>query len=274
MAFALCFSFFISMLLSAPAGVILPRYTPWLTLPGSYAQAAINKPSKPEPISIIYDEAPEVQPIVADEKKLIALTFDDGPHSELTPMLLDGLKKRGVHATFFMLGSRVKGREHIVARIVEEGHLIGNHGFSHLDYTKLSADSISADVMKAADTIEDAGGFRPWLVRPPYGNTNARVLSALAEPLILWQVDPQDWLHRDAQKVSTIVLDRVRDGDIVLLHDIHESSIQAALIIVDVLTERGYTFVTVEQLYSLRGVDLTGGKRYFRALPTPSTIAS
>ncbi len=196
----------------------------------------------------------------------IALTFDDGPGA-FTGRLLDELKQRDVKATFFVLGSRVPGNEELIARMVNEGHEVGNHSYSHPIFKKMNQAAISQEITRAADLIEQAGGVRPWLVRPPYGDVSSPVKAALSEPLILWSVDPLDWKLRDTDAVVKAVLSTVRDGDIVLLHDIYSTTVDAALIVIDRLSEEGYDFVTVSELFEETGKPLQSNMRYNRADP-------
>ena len=181
--------------------------------------------------------------------------------------MLDELKQRDVKATFFVLGSRVPGNEELIARMVNEGHEVGNHSYSHPIFKKMNQAAISQEITRAADLIEQAGGVRPWLVRPPYGDVSSPVKAALSEPLILWSVDPLDWKLRDTDAVVKAVLSTVRDGDIVLLHDIYSTTVDAALIVIDRLSEEGYDFVTVSELFEETGKPLQSNMRSNRADP-------
>lgn len=235
--------------------------------PEQASEATEDSGTMPEASSTVQPTLPEPEPQPEPELKphRVALTFDDGPYDKVTPRLLDGLRERGVKVTFFVLGSRLKGREHILARAAEEGHQIANHSYSHSNFTKLSADEIAREIGNTADEAEAACGQRPWLVRPPYGAVNKKVKEAVSEPFIMWSVDPEDWKYRDAQTVYNTVMESVEDGDIILLHDAYESSMEAALLIIDALSERGYDFVTVEELFAESGIELEGGRSYFSA---------
>lgn len=159
------------------------------------------------------------------------------------------------------------GNEELIARMVNEGHEVGNHSYSHPIFKKMNQAAISQEITRAADLIEQAGGVRPWLVRPPYGDVSSPVKAALSEPLILWSVDPLDWKLRDTDAVVKAVLSTVRDGDIVLLHDIYSTTVDAALIVIDRLSEEGYDFVTVSELFEETGKPLQSNMRYNRADP-------
>ena len=163
----------------------------------------------------------------AAEPVYMALTFDDGPSPSNTPRLLEGLSRRGVRATFFLVGSRIEGREDLVRRIRQEGHQIGNHSF-------------------------------------PYGFISQEELCALGTPAICWSVDTEDWKSRNVDSILDIVLRQAGDGDILLLHDCYPTSVTAALEIVDRLQPRGVRFVTVEELFAVKGVQPACGTLYRR----------
>jgi len=192
----------------------------------------------------------------------IALTFDDGPHPENTVALLDALAERGVRATFFLLGSEIERYPHVVERMHAEGHSIGNHSFSHPEFTRMGAQNIINELNKTSDRIENITGERPSLHRPPYGSFNDQVLTIVEDmgmSAILWSVDPKDWYHRDAFLVRDNIIKSTTDGSIILMHDIHESSVKATIMAVDILIEKGFTFVTVEELYEINGMTLNPG---------------
>ena len=178
----------------------------------------------------------------------VAITFDDGPHSVCTPLLLDGLKERGVRASFFLLGQCVRGNEEIVKRMREEGHLIGNHTFSHRDLTALGEEEAESEVIRTGNAIYGAAGVYPSLVRPPFGRWPDRLEFRVTMIPVLWTLDSRDWALKDAQAVADEVLDRAEPGDIILMHDCYETSVEAALRVIDGLSARGYEFVTVDDL--------------------------
>ncbi len=184
---------------------------------------------------------------------LIAITFDDGPDPVLTPRLLEILKQRGIHATFFLVGRNAAAFPDVVRRIVTEGHEVGNHSWSHPLFTQLGQQSVESQLRRTHDAILKACGTAPLLYRPPYGavgvSQRARIEKTFGYPAILWDVDPQDWQHpRSAQKVYDSIHSQTRPGSIILCHDIHETTIAAMPATLDDLTARGYRFATVTQL--------------------------
>ena len=200
-----------------------------------------------------------------DRPYKIALTFDDGPSNLYTPKLLEGLAERQAKATFFMLGLNAEKYPDIVAQVANGGHLIGNHSYGHPMLTKLSAEGVRNEIAAAREAIEAACGISPRLVRPPYGSMSGAVLQNIGGPAILWSVDVADWNYRNAQYICDTTLAVVKDGDIVLMHDIHETSVEAALMIIGELSDKGYAFVTVEELLTSRGIEMENGKKYYYA---------
>ena len=184
----------------------------------------------------------------AGTPKYIALTFDDGPSRKYTPILLDGLKERGVHATFFLMGKNIEGEEDIVKRMSEEGHLIGNHSYEHIQLTKAGAKAVCEAVEHTQEQIEAITGKRPEYIRPPYGDWNEELEEEIGMTPVLWSLDSLDWKLKDTGKIIRQVLKDVKDGDIILLHDIFPSSVEAALELIDILQKEGYVFVTADEL--------------------------
>jgi peptidoglycan/xylan/chitin deacetylase (PgdA/CDA1 family) len=200
-------------------------------------------------------------------KKLVALTFDDGPHPTNTSNLLDILKQEDVQATFFVLGTRVDYYGDIVRRAYQDGHQIASHTRNHKDLTKLSAADRGREINSTIASIEGTIGVKPTAMRPPYGALNEAVKADAGMALVLWSVDPEDWKYRDADTVYNHVMSRTRDGSIVLLHDIHATTVQAAAKIVPALKAEGYTMVTVDQLIKARGGNLNPGTVYRSMYP-------
>lgn len=184
---------------------------------------------------------------IFEDKKRVALTFDDGP-GEGTEGLLDGLKERNAKATFFVVGEKVEQYPDTVLRMKEEGHLIGNHTYTHVQMNTLSCEGAIAEVKKTSELIESIVGEGTGYLRPPYGECTKQMKKELDMFIVLWDVDPLDWSVQNEDAVVEKVLRDVEDGDIILLHDIFDTSVRAAIRIVDALQKEGYEFVTVEEL--------------------------
>lgn len=182
------------------------------------------------------------------EEKVVALTFDDGPHSVYTKKLLEGLKKRGIKVTFFLMGSNIEGNEELVRQMKQDGHLIGNHGYRHVQMTEEGAEKVRESVEKTGKIIEEIIGEEPEYLRPPYGDWNEELEEEIGMTPVLWSLDSLDWKLKDTGKIIRQVLKDVKDGDIILLHDIFPSSVEAALELIDILQKEGYVFVTADEL--------------------------
>lgn len=186
--------------------------------------------------------------IQEEDGKKVALTFDDGPHKYYTQELLDGLRERQVIATFFLIGESIEGKEDVVKQMHEDGHLIGNHTYTHVQLNKEKTDDACAEVWKTNTKIFDVTGEVPYFIRPPFGEWNEELSCVIDMSPVLWDLDPLDWKYQDKDRIVKYVVKNVRDGDIILLHDVYKTSVQAALEIVDILKKEGYEFVTVEEL--------------------------
>jgi len=200
-----------------------------------------------------------------DAKGYLALTFDDGPSGEITTRLLDGLKKRDVHATFFLCNYRIQSYPDLLPRYLKEGHEIGNHSANHTILTTCDTGRLASELDQTNFSIEKYAGVKPTLMRPPGGGYNGAVLSAAADrdmSCVMWSIDPQDWKYHDRQTVAQSILSHVKDGDIILLHDMYNTSVDAALLVIDTLQAQGYCFVTVSELADIKGVDLAPGGVY------------
>lgn len=182
------------------------------------------------------------------ESPVLALTFDDGPNPVYTPQLLDGLKKREVKASFFLLGQNIAGNEAIVERMYEEGHLLGNHTFDHVRLAKLTDAEACNQITKTSNAIYEITGQYPTYVRPPFGEWKEGLDCTVTMLPVFWDVDPLDWNTDNAGQVVEKVVSSVEDGDIILMHDSSKSSVDAALRIIDILAGQGYRFVTVDQM--------------------------
>ena len=210
---------------------------------------------------------PKVQ--AAGGTKLIALTFDDGPSSANTGRLLDGLKARGAHVSFFMTGENAKRNPSIVKRAYEEGHQICSHTYDHALLTNLSNSEIKSQLNKTNKILDNAIGYNlNYSLRPPYGGYSDRVLNAAATPCYYWSVDTRDWESRNATSAYNMFMRYAKDGSIVLMHDLYSTTVTAALNAIDTLQKQGYEFVTLNELQVRRGVTPTAGKIYFDVYPS------
>ena len=201
------------------------------------------------------------------QKPMIALTFDDGPKAGVTDWLLDELEKRNVKVTFFLIGSQAdlpENRE-IIRRMAEDGHQIGCHTYHHVQMTTLSENQQKQEILQWYQVVSGIIGDFSYAVRPPYGCVNNAVCRSLNVPVILWSVDTEDWTGKSAGEIADYVISEAKDGDIILLHDIFEESVQGAVMALDDLMRRGYTFVTVNDLLADRGIAIQSGKVYRQA---------
>ncbi len=211
----------------------------------------------------------------ADGDKLIALTFDDGPSGKNTARLLDGLKERGVHCTFFYVGQMVENNPGLVKRAWEEGHEIASHTYSHPQMTKKTDAQIRQELQKNDALLDKALGLDfSYMLRPPYGDYNKRTLAASNTPCFFWSMDTYDWKSLNADSVYREFIKQARDGSIALLHDTHATSVTAALRAIDTLQAQGYKFVTLSEMFMRRGISLENGKIYFDAYPGKNGTAS
>ncbi|MBU5434943.1 polysaccharide deacetylase family protein [Pseudoflavonifractor sp. MSJ-37] len=220
------------------------------------------------PADMVLQEEMPAPTSAGGEGGLLALTFDDGPRRSTTTALLDGLAERGVKATFFLVGSRVA--EHstdLLQRMEREGHQIGIHTYDHVALTALSTADFAAQVDKTRDLFRSVLGREGFPLRPPYGMVDDGVRNMAGCPIVLWSIDPEDWDDQDAARVTEHIVSRARDGDIILLHDIFSSSVDAALAAVDRLHRQGFYFVTVEELFAARQIPMEPGKVYRCAYP-------
>ncbi|MET9344460.1 polysaccharide deacetylase family protein [Nonomuraea sp. NPDC003804] len=195
------------------------------------------------------------------EVKCVALTFDDGP-GRYTPWLLDELDDLEVKATFFVVGQMVAAdRDHTLPRMVAAGHEIGNHSWSHAELPGLSDEGIARELGRTQDVVEQVAGVRMTVMRPPYGSTDARVAAEtrrLGLAQILWSVDTLDWRDRVPSVVARRAA-KATGGSIVLMHDIHRTTVEAVPNVVESLADKGYRFVTISELY---GTTPAAGRKY------------
>ena len=237
------------------AAVLLLAFTlPWVC----YAALCLNG-------GAAVTAAADVELTSADSPPLVALTFDDGPSSVITPALLDGLAHRGVHATFFLVGSMADNNHDLVRRMADEGHQIGVHIYDHSlphGLAGLTEAQFRAQVDTTKELITSLTGQTDFALRPPYGYVDDNVRRWAEGPIILWSVDPEDWRDQNAQRVADHIVTHAADGAIILLHDLFPTTVEGALEAVDRLLAQGYRFVTVDELFSARDLEPADGQVY------------
>lgn len=193
-------------------------------------------------------------------KKVIALTFDDGPHPKFTLQILDLLKKYDIRATFFVLGKYAELYPDIIRRELTEGHEIGNHSYSHIDVKRASAEIIREEFGKTQETIYSISNVKPKLIRPPFGFCNSKIINVAEETdctIILWSRnhDSKDWSNPGAEIITETVISKTENGDILLLHDcVYEEksdTVEALKTILPTLKDRGYEFITISELIEM-----------------------
>lgn len=182
------------------------------------------------------------------DEKTVAVTFDDGPGAESTMMLLDGLKERNVRAAFFLVGENIKGHEDIVKRMHDEGHIIGNHTYTHVILTNIPQEKALEEIYNTNKIIEEITGEKVKYIRPPCGEWNNDMFFQVDLQPVFWNVDSLDWKRKDVGGIVEDVVKNVRSGDIILLHDIYDTSVAAAFEIIDRLKDKGFVFVTVDEI--------------------------
>lgn len=187
------------------------------------------------------------EPGTEDVKK-IAITFDDGPHPYYTEQLLDGLKERAVCASFFVTGEHAELHPDIIERMKNEGHLVGNHTYSHMQLRKGSREKFQEELVKTNEILQEITGEEVQYVRPPYGSWDKSFEKELNMIPVLWSVDPLDWCSGDVGRIVERIVKKAGENDIILMHDSYDTSVTAALKAIDVLLEEGYTFVTVDEI--------------------------
>lgn len=183
----------------------------------------------------------------SDEMPQLALTFDDGP-SEYTITLSEGLKERGVQATFFLLGENMERNEAAVKQLALDGHLLGNHSYHHVQLNKLSQSKACQEIVKTNNLIYEYTGIYPMYVRPPYGEWDTKLDCGIDMIPVFWSVDSLDWKLKNTDQIVKKVLAQVEDGDIILMHDGYSTSVEAAFQIVDNLKKEGFRFVTADKM--------------------------
>lgn len=191
-----------------------------------------------------------VAEIAVKERKYpqAALTFDDGPDSRYTPLLLDGLKERNVRVSFFLLGEKVEQYPELVERMQKEGHLVGNHTYHHVQLNKLNETKAREEILKTNNLIYETTGVYPLYLRPPFGAWKKNLELCVEMLPVFWTIDTLDWKVQNTEKIVRTVQEQIEDGAIILMHDEYDTSVEAALQVVDELKNQGYELVTVDQL--------------------------
>lgn len=194
--------------------------------------------------------------------KAVALTFDDGPSTANTPTILSILKKYNAHATFFVVGNRVEAGADLLKQELEIGCEIGNHSWDHANLSKMSMSAVNKNLNRTKKLVKKLIGYDIKLVRPPYGAISDAMRKKMDQPMILWSVDTLDWKSRNAKAVFKEVKKQVRDGSIILVHDIHESTAEAMKTVIPWLVKNDYDILTVSELMERKGITMKKGKAY------------
>ena len=195
-------------------------------------------------------------------KKLVAITFDDGPGYSKTEKLITELDKRDARVSFFMLGEIANKQKELVKKVYDYGHTIGSHTYDHKNLRKLGDEQLFFEVNYTNEILSGIIGEDIRFIRPPYGAYNTDILSKINMAFILWNVDTLDWKYRNAEKVRDYIVEHAEDGDIILLHDIHATSVDGAIMAIDILKNEGYEFVSLDEMLVFRNVNLQTNTAY------------
>lgn len=209
----------------------------------------------------VFNDDLELVHSIDKTKPMVAITYDDGP-SKYTPRILDTLNTYDSHATFFVVGERVEEFSKTLKREFDEGHEVGSHTYNHVNLTKLSAKKIEYQLDKTDEALEGIIGQGASLMRPPGGAFNDKVKSNVHKPMIIWSLNSNDWKTRNKDSIQKTVLNNIKDGDIILMHDLYEATADATEVIVPELKKQGFQLVTVQELADLRDIPLISGKPY------------
>lgn len=196
------------------------------------------------------------------QRPMIALTFDDGP-GEYTEELINCLVENNAKATFFMLGQNVEAYPEIAKKLSDAGMELGNHSYSHPDLVTIGAEAAAQQVSNTDAALKAATGFEATVMRPPGGSFNDSVKAAINHPLIIWSIDTRDWATKSEDQTYQVVMDNAQDGSVVLMHDIHEWSVKAAIRMIPDLIAKGFKLVTVSELAEAKGKTLQSGNAYY-----------
>ena len=198
------------------------------------------------------------------DKPMVALTFDDGPYDRVTNRIVRVLAKNDSRATFFVVGNRVERYADTMKNAFQKGNQIATHTFDHGDLSKMKKKQIRRELKRSFRVMKKINGENPTMLRPPYGNVNDKMRQTIQIPMIYWSVDTEDWASRNRDKVLSRCKS-IKDGDIVLMHDLYPSTAAAVEKLVPKLRKKGFQLVTVEELFYYKGIDAKGGKVYFSA---------
>ena len=204
---------------------------------------------------------------IIEGKKLVTLTFDDGPSPLTTPKLLEVLREKDVPATFFVLGSRAHSNPDVIKNAMSNGHEIASHTMRHQNLVRISAEAAKNDIDEARSTIEKITGKSLSFTRPPYGNFNPSIIKAASTPLILWSVDTEDWRSQNVDSIIKTAMREVHDGAIILMHDIYPTTVEAVPKLIDEIRKKGYEFASLSEIAKVRGIKLEKGTAYYNFRP-------
>ena len=209
----------------------------------------------------------------ANNTKVVALTFDDGPSLKYTPTLLDALRERGVHVTFFLVGYTLEVNMDIARQAWEDGHQLANHSFNHPWFSKMSQQGIQNELSSVDDLLTEITGESNFLIRIPYGDICSTRRNMKYAPMIQWSVDPGNgYMSTSQAKMYENLLKNVTDGSIVILHDTNSKNVNVAIDAIDALLEQGYEFVTLDELFRLKGITPENGQTYYSVPNTYETV--
>ena len=189
-------------------------------------------------------------------KPMIALTFDDGPYPKVTQRIVNALLENNSRATFFQVGSRMEKHEEFVLNMANEGMQIGNHTYTHVIFNQYNIEQCISELNDTNDLMNRVIGVQSFVVRTPGGAYNEALLAAINGPIILWSMDTLDWKNQDADRIVNQILNEVKDGDIILMHDLYETTAEACEVVIPELIKRGYQLVTVDELFYYKGIEL------------------
>lgn len=199
-------------------------------------------------------------------KKLLAITFDDGPNYKVTNGLLDELEKRNARVSFFLVGDRAEKQGELVKKMYDKGHSIGSHSYDHKRLTKLKDEQLDIEINTTNQILKDIIGEDIKYLRPPYGSYDKNLLNKINMSFILWNVDTEDWQSRDTQKVCDSIVSHAQDGNIILLHDLYQTSVDGALCAIDILEKEDFAFVSLDEMVEYKNIDIKTNTayRYFK----------